>query len=138
MRQACERAQRGMVVESQRAGQTASWLRQGCDLAHDLLHHAGNAEALALTPLISARIQVTSNLLLDFGKDLNLEPGFYWYIICALKHAFSISYKACNLFFSLSILFFHHIPLRLYFTLNNMHSHTLPLSEPSAGGGARS
>ncbi|KAK4302597.1 hypothetical protein Pmani_025320 [Petrolisthes manimaculis] len=57
VRQACERAQRGMVVESQRAGQTASWLRQGCDLAHDLLHHAGNAEALALTPLISARIQ---------------------------------------------------------------------------------
>nr|XP_045582063.1 mucin-4-like [Procambarus clarkii] len=57
VRQACERAQRGIVTESQRAGQTASWLRQGCDLTHDLLHHAGDAEALALAPLVTCRLQ---------------------------------------------------------------------------------
>ncbi|XP_042206465.1 uncharacterized protein LOC121855541 isoform X2 [Homarus americanus] len=57
VRQACERAQRGIVTESQRAGQTASWLRQGCDLTHDLLHHAGDAEALALAPLVTRRLQ---------------------------------------------------------------------------------
>lgn len=58
MRQACERAQRGIVTESQRAGQIASWLRQGCDLTHDLLNHAGDAEALALAPLVTHRLQV--------------------------------------------------------------------------------
>lgn len=57
VRQACERAQRGIVTESQRAGQIASWLRQGCDLTHDLLNHAGDAEALALAPLVTHRLQ---------------------------------------------------------------------------------
>lgn len=63
VRQACERAQRNIVTESQRAGQTAAWLRQGCDLAHDLLHHAGHAEALALAPLLTHRLQVTNKLM---------------------------------------------------------------------------
>ncbi|XP_064079077.1 uncharacterized protein LOC135196299 [Macrobrachium nipponense] len=57
IRQACERAQRGIVMESQKAGQTASWLRQGCDLTHDLLHHAGDAETLALAPIVTLRLQ---------------------------------------------------------------------------------
>ncbi|CAL4130302.1 unnamed protein product, partial [Meganyctiphanes norvegica] len=57
VRQTCERGQRGIVTESQRAGQTASWLRQGADLTHDLVHHAGDAETLALAPLIIYRLQ---------------------------------------------------------------------------------
>lgn len=47
-------------MESQRAGQTAAWLRQGCDLTHDMLHHAGHAETLALAPLLTHRLQVIS------------------------------------------------------------------------------
>ncbi|KAK8391473.1 hypothetical protein O3P69_017212 [Scylla paramamosain] len=57
VRQACERSQRSIVTESQKAGQTAAWLRQGCDLTHDLLHHAGHAEVLALAPLLTHRLQ---------------------------------------------------------------------------------
>ena len=45
-------------MESQKAGQTAAWLRQGCDLTHDLLHHAGHAEVLALAPVLTHRLQV--------------------------------------------------------------------------------
>lgn len=58
VRQACERSQRNIITESQRAGQTAAWLRQGCDLTHDMLHHAGHAETLALAPLLTHRLQV--------------------------------------------------------------------------------
>ncbi|XP_076065926.1 uncharacterized protein LOC143039582 [Oratosquilla oratoria] len=69
VRRACDGAQRGLVAESQRAGQTAAWLRQGADLAQDLLRQGGDAETLSLAPIIVNRLQALLETPAPDGAD---------------------------------------------------------------------
>lgn len=70
-------------MESQRAGQTAVWLRQGCDLTHDMLHHAGHAEVLALQPLLTHRLTVTSFSLFEllYRGCSKVFSGVVWLLL---------------------------------------------------------